>query len=76
MTPARRTLAVQKSQANRNWFSFAACLPVTLAVQKLQANRNAVASYSGPIGTLAVQKSQANRNKNAFIGRFADGMKS
>ena len=56
-------LAVQKSQANRNYSPGKPRQDKGLAVQKSQANRNHVLPHQGRPGGLAVQKSQANRNK-------------
>jgi len=57
------TLAVQKSQANRNKSVGLVSMSHTLAVQKSQANRNSPPMMNRRLGTLAVQKSQANRNR-------------
>ena len=56
------SLAVQKSQANRNVFQDAEDGCISLAVQKSQANRNGRHVHDDADTSLAVQKSQANRN--------------
>ena len=55
------SLAVQKSQANRNELWVLPLADASLAVQKSQANRNGPSNGRGVPGSLAVQKSQANR---------------
>ena len=57
-----RSVAVQKTQANRNSGSEVSLALDSVAVQKTQANRNEAASASTATPSVAVQKTQANRN--------------
>ena len=67
-----KSIAVQKSGANRNFATTHCCARPSIAVQKSGANRNTVPQLPAAITSIAVQKSGANRNHVIIIQRIGE----